>query len=274
MPLRRCRHCRPASSIRPGRDSSFRTPSGEAYGFTLNGKIYIDPRIAEADTPIHEYAHLWAEALRISDAKEWNRIRDIILKQFKGSDLFNDVLENYTELQNDPDRLAEEILAHFLGTQGQQRLLDAVNRTDPALPDLRARAIAAVRDTQRAINDFWQRIAQFFGIKDKPPEQIADSILRDLLTPKNSLPFSAGRGSASAHQNVPTRDTFYSNAERAVENFSQKKATAEQWLAMIQKNGGLKAGEDKWLGLSEWLNELKGQFITKKEDAIPKLIFS
>ena len=203
MPLRRCRHCRPASSIRPGRDSSFRTPSGEAYGFTLNGKIYIDPRIAEADTPIHEYAHLWAEALRISDAKEWNRIREIILKQFKGSDLFNDVLENYTELQNDPDRLAEEILAHFLGTQGQQRLLDAVNRTDPALPDLRARAIAAVRDTQRAINDFWQRIAQFFGIKDKPPEQIADSILRDLLTPKNSLPFSAGRGSASAHQKPP-----------------------------------------------------------------------
>ena len=43
---------------------------------------------------------------------------------------------------------------------------------------------------------------------------------------------------------------------------------------MIQKNGGLKAGEDKWLGLSEWLNERKGQSITKKEDAIPKLIFS
>ena len=49
--------------------------------------------------------------------------------------------------------------------------------------------------------------------------------------------------------------TFYSNAEMAVESIRQEKATPEQWLAMIQKNGGLKAGEDKWLGLSEQLND-------------------
>lgn len=36
----------------------FRTSNGEAYGFTVGGKIYIDPRIATAETPIHEYAHL------------------------------------------------------------------------------------------------------------------------------------------------------------------------------------------------------------------------
>ena len=48
-------------------------------------------------------------------------------------------------------------------------------------------------------------------------------------------------------------DVFYSNAEEAVRNIKQEKATPEQWLAMIQKNGGLKAGEDKWLGLSDWL---------------------
>ena len=35
----------------------FRTSNGEAYGFTVGGKIYIDPRIATAETPIHEYAH-------------------------------------------------------------------------------------------------------------------------------------------------------------------------------------------------------------------------
>ena len=36
----------------------FRTPRGEAYGFTIGGRIYIDPRIASAETPIHEYSHL------------------------------------------------------------------------------------------------------------------------------------------------------------------------------------------------------------------------
>ena len=46
---------------------------------------------------------------------------------------------------------------------------------------------------------------------------------------------------------------FYSNAEYAVRGIKQEKATPEQWLKMIEKNGGLKAGEDKWLGLSDWL---------------------
>ena len=58
---------------------------------------------------------------------------------------------------------------------------------------------------------------------------------------------------------------FYSNAERAVENVKQEKATPEQWLAMIQKNGGLKAGEDKWLGLSDWLKDSKAKSLTKDE---------
>ena len=48
---------------------------------------------------------------------------------------------------------------------------------------------------------------------------------------------------------------YYSNAARAVEGIKQEKATPEQWLKMIEKGGGLKAGEDKWLGLSEWLKE-------------------
>lgn len=59
--------------------------------------------------------------------------------------------------------------------------------------------------------------------------------------------------------NIRFRDgaPFFSNAERAVENIKQQKATPEQWLAMIKKDGGLKAGEDKWMGLSDWLNEQK-----------------
>ena len=49
------------------------------------------------------------------------------------------------------------------------------------------------------------------------------------------------------------QEVFISNALRAVEGIRQDKATPEQWLKMIEKAGGLKAGEDKWLGLSDWL---------------------
>lgn len=69
-------------------------------------------------------------------------------------------------------------------------------------------------------------------------------------------------------------DIFYSNAERAVEGIKQEKATPEQWRAMIEKAGGLKAGEDKWIGLSDWLaqqrptvtpqaNETRSQFVVR-----------
>ena len=58
---------------------------------------------------------------------------------------------------------------------------------------------------------------------------------------------------------------FVSNAEKAVEGIKQEKATPQQWLAMLEKNGGIKAGEDKWLGLSEWLKEQNKKSITKQE---------
>ena len=58
---------------------------------------------------------------------------------------------------------------------------------------------------------------------------------------------------------------FFSNALLAVESIRQEKATPEQWLSMITKNSGMKAGEDKWLGLSEWLQNNSKRTLTKDE---------
>lgn len=61
------------------------------------------------------------------------------------------------------------------------------------------------------------------------------------------------------------QEIFVSNARKAVESIEQEKATPEQWLAMLQKNGGLKAGEDKWMGLSDWLKESKSKTLSKQD---------
>ena len=45
----------------------------------------------------------------------------------------------------------------------------------------------------------------------------------------------------------------------------QEKATPAQWLAMIQKNGGIKAGEDRWTGLSEWLRSSTEKTLAKAQ---------
>lgn len=49
----------------------FRTADGEVYGFTVDGKIYLDTKRMKSDTPLHEYAHLWCEALRRGNPEEW-----------------------------------------------------------------------------------------------------------------------------------------------------------------------------------------------------------
>ncbi len=61
------------------------------------------------------------------------------------------------------------------------------------------------------------------------------------------------------------KEIFVSNAQMALDGIRQEKATPEQWLKMLEKNGGLKAAEDKWLGLSEWLRASDAKTITKQE---------
>lgn len=58
---------------------------------------------------------------------------------------------------------------------------------------------------------------------------------------------------------------FFSNAQAAVDRIKMDKATPEQWLKMLEKEGGLKAGEDKWMGLSDWLKASDKKTITKQE---------
>lgn len=79
--------------------------------------------------------------------------------------------------------------------------------------------------------------------------------------------FDYANGKANKMQfHIATESTapFYSNAKKAVLDIKQDKATPQQWVAMLKKNGGLKAGEDAWLGLESWLSGQTGS-VTKQE---------
>lgn len=62
-----------------------------------------------------------------------------------------------------------------------------------------------------------------------------------------------------------SQEIFVSNAAKALEGISQDKATPEQWLKMIESKGGLKAGEDKWIGLTDWIESRRRKTLTKQE---------
>lgn len=85
------------------------------------------------------------------------------------------------------------------------------------------------------------------------------------LATDNDVEYERARGGVRFRVANENQEVFVSNAAKAVEAVKQDKATPAQWLAMLQKQGGLKAGEDRWLGLSDWLNGSNAKTLTKQD---------
>lgn len=162
----------------------FRTADGEVYGFTVGGKIYIDPRIAKADTPIHEYAHLWAEALRRVNPKEWQNVVSL-MKECKA--VWEQVKREYPELTTD-DEIADEVLAHYSGKRGAERLRAEMRKAmDGEKSMIKKAGIARAFDAlKEAIKMAWKHVAEdLLHIHFTSAEEVADKVLYDLLNKRN-----------------------------------------------------------------------------------------
>ena len=156
----------------------FRTAKGEAYGFTVGGKIYIDPKIANTETSIHEYAHLWAAALRGQNPKEWQNIVELM----KGTSVWDEVKKRYPELNTDDD-IADEVLATYSGRRGAERLREEQRKIagDKGGVFEKAEAISALERVKQALRKFWKSVADFLHIHYKSAEEVADRVMKDLL---------------------------------------------------------------------------------------------
>ena len=242
-----------------GREPQVREPmvttDGTLYGWAIGDRIYLTKAGLNPNTPIHEYTHLWAKAMRRNNREGWQSIVNI----FKDTPFWQEVVEdeNYASIRNNDDAICSEVLARYSGTRGAARMEEAAaemlheaDQTDDLATFARTRRL--ISRVRQALSDFWHWVGvNLFGIKHfDSAEQVADRVLFDLLNQTELSDLN--------------NDMFYSNAEQAVREIRQAKATPEQWLAMITKNGGIKAGEDKWLGLSDWLKEQKGT-LTKRQ---------
>ena len=156
----------------------FRTAGGEAYGFTVGGKIYIDPRIAMAETPIHEYAHLWAEALRCGNAAEWSNVVGLM----KDTPVWAEVRERYPELESD-DEIADEVIATYSGRRGAERLRQEAKKVAEGKGGVfeKAEAISALARVKAALARFWKGVCDFLHIRYTRAEEVADRVMKDLL---------------------------------------------------------------------------------------------
>ena len=161
------------SDVMQGQPMFFKTQTGEAYGFAYDNKIYVDTKIATAETPIHEYAHLWAEVLRENNPREWKNIVSLM----KGAtDVWQKVERQYPELHSD-DEIADEVLAQYSGKRGYERLMQEHSSGEVSKD--------AFDRLTEALERLWKKVAEFFRIHYTTKEEVADRILKDLLSGVN-----------------------------------------------------------------------------------------
>lgn len=193
----------------------FRTADGEAYGFTVDGKIYIDPKIANSETPVHEYAHLWASALRQSNAKEWANVVGLM----KDTAVWEEVKKRYPELKTD-DEIADEVLATYSGRRGAERLRKEMEEaTKQGSIFDKAEAMSAMQKIRQALDTFWKSVADFLHIHYTTAEEVADRVMTDLLDGVDPRMMNDGESLEKANAQ------FNEKLNALIENPTQKNRT-------------------------------------------------
>ena len=186
-----------------------RTAGGEVYGLVKDGRIYLDPKVATAETAVHEYTHLWGDMLRRKDSEQWNHT----VKELKNSVLWEEVKELYPELKTD-DEIADEVLSTFSGRRGAERLREEARRVADGEGGVftKAKAIEALERVKEAIARFWEGVARMFGInRYRSVEELADMAMKDLLDSKNPMKDESGmRKRGEVGETLATSGTYFS----------------------------------------------------------------
>ena len=192
-----------------GEQRFLRTADGEVYGLVKDGRIYLDPKVATAETAVHEYTHLWGDMLRRKDSEQWSHT----VKELKNSVLWEEVKELYPELKTD-DEIADEVLSTFSGRRGAERLREEARRVADGEGGVftKAKAIETLERVKEAIARFWEGVARMFGInRYRSAEELADMAMKDLLDSKNPMKDESGmRKRGEVGETLATSGTYFS----------------------------------------------------------------
>ncbi len=176
----------------------FKIKNGQAYGYTYRGKIYVDPGIATSETPIHEYGHLWAAMKQQTAPEEWKQIKETLMNDKTVEPFIANVRKYYPELtaEGREDDFYEEVLTQYSGKTGAEKLRKVADDIAKEKGGIfgKAEAVEALHRMKHILAKFWRGIANMMGWKYTNAEDIADSILADLLNGVNPTTPTTPRG--------------------------------------------------------------------------------
>ena len=158
-----------------GKVRHFKTETGESYGFAYKGEIHLDLRKLDAELPLHEFAHLFCQAMQRINPDNWNHVVGL-LKQ--DAETWDAVKRIYPELVTDSE-VAEEVIAQYSGKRGAEKLQAELERMTPRDANYGSRWGNIYQNVAKAIQDFWKHIGDSMNIEYSSKEDIADQILND-----------------------------------------------------------------------------------------------
>ncbi len=160
-----------------------RTPQGVVYGWTEGGKIYLTEAGMQAETPIHEYTHIWANAMMHGNPEGWQSIKELLRDTPVWQEVISD--PNYQHLSENEDAIASEVLSRVSGREGRRKMEDEAQRAIDEANGVfeKAKAISVLEKMRRALSKFWDWVGKsLFDIKHfDSVDSVADRVLYDLV---------------------------------------------------------------------------------------------
>ncbi len=216
--------------------TTLRTPQGTIYGWSVNGKIYLTEAGLNPDTPIHEYTHLWADAMMKQNKQGWNSIKSLL----KDTPVWKEVIAdpNYSNIKDNEDAVASEVLSRISGKKNAAKMEEEAQRAIDEAKGVfeKAEAATVLLNLKRALKQFWHWVGKnVFGIKDfKNIDEVTDRVLYDLLS---NTKLNSGTVTTVDGVSLPSRiNVVEAEANHGFKNFDDGRKWAKENIARTYDN--------------------------------------
>lgn len=164
-----------------GERKFFKSRVGTVRGWTKGGVIYLTKDGLNPDTPIHEYTHIWADAVQKFNPALWNNVKSLLKRLPQWQQVVSDV--NYQDIAGNEDAVASEVLARYSGKRGAKRLEQDAKAMGESTGH-RGSAARLLERVKEAIAQFWDWVnINLFNLSGfSSAEEVADRVLYDLVS--------------------------------------------------------------------------------------------
>lgn len=221
--------------------------SSKIYGYKLSdGTIVINEEYLNANTPIHEFSHIWEQL----NPTTWKAGVKLLKNTAEGKVLFNEISNNPSYSNLTSEQQWSEALNHFIGNYGEHKFHELENDNSPL-----GKLIAWVRDL---FNTIGKKLGVDVEITPEMTlEEFADHVLGEMTTEVTS---EFEKEKQAIIEAAKANGTYMK-----APNGENTNLTEDQWATVRTTNF------INWFG--DWINDPENASQVVDENGEPKVMY-